>query len=198
VASTVIRYADLVAGKLPDGTPVYATILTYPFTSQAGDVPAAQRPQILAKISDFIQPFSSSAFTVREAALNNSTQRTLLRKFMSAMYAANKYLAASANKKCSVTAISKQLNVSTSVATSAYTSANDPITGETSSPGCDFTINRQGLLNVIDVRGQFGGFASVPPNFNYADAILPGKGKLIDYSLRDEAVKNLVSFTAKC
>jgi hypothetical protein len=196
----VIRYADLVAGKLPDGTPVYATILTYPFTSQADEVPAAQRPNILVKISDFLQPFSSSAFTVREAALSNNTQRTLLRKFTSAMYAANKYLASSANKKCSVSAISKQLNVSTSVATSAYTSANDPITGETSSPGGNFTVNRQGLLNVIDVRSQFGGFASVPAGFNYAEAILPGKGKLVDYSLRDEALKNLVSFTpsTKC
>lgn len=196
----MIRYADLVAGKLPDGTPVYATIFTYPFTSQAGDVPAAQRPNILAKISDFIQPFSSSAFTIREAALSNNDQRTLIRKFTSAMYAANKYLASPANQKCSISAISKQLNVSTSVATSAYTSANDPITGETSSPGGNFTVNRQGLLNVIDVRSQFGGFASVPAGFNYADAILPGKGKLIDYSLRDDALKNLVSFSpsTKC
>lgn len=61
-------------------------------------------------------------------------------------------------------------------------------------------MNRQGLLNVIDVRSQFGGFASVPPGFDYAEAILPGKGKLIDYSLRDEALKNLVPFTpsTKC
>ena len=195
----MIRYADLVAGALPDGTPVYATILTYPFTSQANGLPAGQRPNILANIADFLQPFSSSAFTAREASLNSTTSRTLIRKFTSAMYAANKYLANSSNKKCSISAISKQLNVSTSVATSAYTSATDPITGETSSPGGNFTVNRQGLLNVIDVRSQFGGFSTVPVGFNYAEAIIPGKGKLIDYSVRDEALKNLVSFTpSKC
>jgi hypothetical protein len=113
------------------------------------------------------------------------------------MYAANKYLAKPSHKQCCISAIAKQLNVSSAVASSAYTSATDPLTGETSSPGQNFTVNRQGLLNVIDVRDQFDGFTTVTPGFNFANAILPGTGKLIDYSVRDEAVKALISFTPR-
>lgn len=179
---------------MPNGTAVYATILTYPFTSQADFVTAAKHPNILARISDFIQPFSSSAFTVREAALNDASERSLIRTFISAMYAANQFLSIPAQKNCSITAISKQLNVSVAVATSAYASATDPLAGETSSPGSNFTVNRQGLLNVIDVRSQFGGFVQASAAFDFADAILPGIGKLVDYSVRDEAVKAVVPY----
>ena len=61
-------------------------------------------------------------------------------------------------------------------------------------------MNRQGLLNVIDVRNQFDGFMSVPVGFNYADAIVLGTGKLIDFSLRDEALYSVISFkpSTKC
>jgi hypothetical protein len=191
----VTRYADLVNGTLPNGTTVYATIFTYPFTSEGSVLPAGQKPNILANISDFIQPFSSSAFTIREALLNNGTSRALAVKFTAAMYAANVYLNDTSHKNASIGAIAKQLNVSTAAATSAYTSATDPLTGETSSPGGNFTVNRQGILNVIDVRSQFDGFSTVPTGFNYADAIIPGTGKLIDYSLRDEALASLISYT---
>lgn len=169
---------------------MYGSILTYPFSSEAAAVPAAQRPNILAKVSDFIQPLSSSAFTIRQSAQDSKTQRALIIKFMSAMYDANNYLASNAAKSqnCSVQAIASQLNVSTTVAASAYRSAINPLTGETSSPGGNFTVNRQGLLNVIDVRSQFGGFASVPAHFNFAQAVLPGAGKLIDYTLTSEAI----------
>lgn len=195
VGSTVTRYADLLNGTLPNGTDVYATILTYPFTSEASVVPEKQRPNILATVSDFIQPFSSSAFTIREALLNNSTERAKGRIFMAAMYSANKYLANPSHMNCSIQAIAKQLNVSTQAATSAYESAINPLTGETSSPGGNFTLNRQGLLNVIDVRSQFGGFNKTPATFDYADAILPGPGKLIDYTLRNEALQSVIQFT---
>ncbi|KAK4909039.1 hypothetical protein LTR49_022138 [Elasticomyces elasticus] len=194
VGSTVIRYADLVAGSLPNGTAVYATILTYPFTSEARDAPEAQRPIVLASVSDFIQPFTSSAFTVREDALEDIAQRALIRTFMAAMYSANQYLATPARQGCSIEAIQDQLKVSITVAKSAYLSATDPLTGETS-PGGNFTVNRQGLQNVIDVRSQFGGFASVPAGFNFDKAIVPGLGKLIDYSARDEALAATVPYS---
>ncbi|KAI1629387.1 hypothetical protein EDD37DRAFT_49426 [Exophiala viscosa] len=195
VGATVTRYADLVNGSLPNGTAVYATIFTYPFTSESIVLPNATRPNILASISDFIEPITSSAFTIRTANLNNGTTRSLARTFTAAMYAANLYLADSDNKNASIGAIAKQLNVSTTAATSAYKSATDSITGETSSPGGNFTVNRQGILNIIDVRSQFGGFNSTPAHFNFAEAILPGTGKLIDYSLRDEALASLISYT---
>lgn len=107
VGSTVLRYADLVNGSLPNGTAVYATIFTYPFTSEAKGITGDKHPNILASISDFIQPFSSSAFTVREDALANQTERALMRKFIAAMYTANKYLADPSHKECAVNSISK-------------------------------------------------------------------------------------------
>ena len=196
MGSTFVRYADLVAGQLLNGTAVYATILTYPFTSEADSVvSAAQRPNILALVSDFIQPLTSSAFTARNEALNNATQRALIRTFMAAMYSANQFLANPAQKNCSITAIANQLNVSVATATSAYNSATDPLTGETSSPGGNFTVSRQGLLNIIDVRSQFEGFASVPVGFNFAEAILPGVGQLIDYSVLNEALNATVQYS---
>ena len=194
MGSTFIRYADLVAGQLPNGTSVYATILTYPFTSEAGGVPEAQQPNILARVSDFIQPLTSSAFTARDSALNDTTQRALIRTFMAAMYSANQFLADPAQQNCSIAAIAGQLNVSTTVATSAYNSAINPLSGETSSPGGNFTVNRQGILNIIDVRNQFDGFAQVPAGFNFAEAIIPGKGKLIDYSVLNEALNATIQY----
>ena len=198
VGSTNLRYADLIAGHLPNGTADYATILTYPFTSESQFVSTAQRANTLARVSDFVQAFSSSAFTVSDASLTNATERVRVRSFLAAMYAANQFLAKPKNKKCSVTAIARQLNVTREVAAAAYSSAIDPLTGETSSPGGNFTFNRQGVLNVIDVRSQFGGFAKVPAGFDYADDILPGRGKLVDYSVRDEAVEAVVKFHPSC
>lgn len=58
--------------------------------------------------------------------------------------------------------------------------------GETSS-NSTFAVNRQGLLNVIDIRGQFGGFAD--ETFDLADAIIAGPGKFIDDSVRLEAIE---------
>ena len=55
----------------------------------------------------------------------------------------------------------------------------------------------QGLLNVIDLRGQFGGFTGVPTGFDFADAIIPRPGKLIDYKLRDQAIKAAASGMVK-
>ena len=191
MGSTITRCADLVNGALPNGTAVHATILTYPFTSETLDVPPANRPIILANVSDFIQPFSSSAFTVTEAALGDPSSRSLIRKFTAAMYSANRYL--DSQSYCSIKAIAKQLNVSITVATSAYQSATNPMNGETY-PRDVFAVNRQGLLNVIDVRNQFGGFNKSLQSFDFADAILPGPGKLIDYSVLIEALNSLIRY----
>ena len=103
------------------------------------------------------------------------------------MYAANCFLADRKNKPMVISAIASTLNITTAVATAEYAAATDPLTGETS-PGKNFNVNRQGLLNVIDVRGQFNGFTGAGPTFNFATAIEPGTGKLIDYSVRDQAV----------
>ena len=187
MGGTSLRYVDLVQGSLPNGSTVYATILTYPFTAEGSVLSALQRPNVLARVSDFIAPFSSSAFTVQQAALSDGTKTDILTRFLASFYAANQYLADLSHVNCSVDAIARQLNVSMDVAALEYEAAQNPVSGEIS-PGSNFTVDRQGLLNVIDVRSQFGGFSIVPAGFNYAEAIEPGPGKLLDYRVRDAAV----------
>lgn len=110
---------------------------------------------------------------------------------------ANKFLADPANTNCSVQAIATQLNASRVVAQAEYAAATAPDTGETIS-NSTFAVNRQGLLNVIDVRDQFGGFAGVPADFDFADAIVPGTGKLIDDSVRLSALGIAANYTPHC
>lgn len=110
----------------------------------------------------------------------------LLTKFLTAMLEANIYLADPKRKACVIGAIAAQLNISRSVARAEYAAATDPVTGEVAQD--TFEVSRQGLLNVIDLRAQFGGFAGTGAAFDFVDAITPGLGKLVDYTLRDRAL----------
>ena len=190
VGSTAIRYGYLRAGQLPNGTKVAATILTYPFTEYLNlQNYSAPPPKMLARISDFINPLSSSALTVAESTLDPSSPiHNKVVSFISAMLKANAVLADTKQKNCAIEAIGKQLNVTSDIAALEYAAATNVETGETATMQQGvFNVSRQGLLNVIDVRAQFGGFEGAGPGFDFADAIVPGAGKLIDYSLRDEA-----------
>jgi hypothetical protein len=180
---------------------VYATILNYPFTVESQSLPAGQAPNILARVSDYIAPITSSAFTVREASLSDPAKSALLTRFMASMYAANKFLLDPANANCSVGAIATQLGVGLDVAGKEYASVTNQVSGEVS-PGGNFTFNMEGLLNDVMVRSAFGGFSSLPDSFNFTQALQPGRGKLIDYSIRDAAVdvcqRNKVALTRRC
>ena len=184
MGATTLRYQYLLNGTTPDGTPAYATILTYPFTTEG-----QSKINILARASDFLNPFSSSAFTANTASISDPSKSALLVKFLTAMLEANQYLANPKKKDCAIGAIAAQLGIDTGVAAAEYAAATDAETGETATMQDGiFDVSRQGLLNVIDVRAQFGGFTGTPAGFDFADAIVPGPGKLIDYSLRDQAV----------
>ncbi|KAI3400884.1 hypothetical protein diail_1575 [Diaporthe ilicicola] len=187
VGGTSTRYAALLNGTLSNGTAVYASILNYPFTVESQSLPAGEAPNVLARISDYIAPITSSAFTVRESSLSNTTESALLTRFLASMYAANRFLLNPHNANCSVKAIAKQLNVTLDVAGQEYASVTDPVSGEIS-PGSDFTFNEEGLLNDVMVRSEFGGFSGLSDAFNFTEALEPGTGKLIDYSVRDAAV----------
>lgn len=180
---------------------MYATILNYPFTVESQALPAGQAPNILARVSDYIAPVTSSAFTIRESSLADKTKSALLKRFIASMYAANRFLVNPANSRCSVKAIAKQLAVSLDVARKEYASVTNKVSGEVS-PGGDFTFNKEGLLNDVMVRSTFGGFSSVSADFNFTEALQPGKGKLIDYSIRDAAIdicrREKLDFTWRC
>lgn len=179
---------------MPNGTAVYATILTYPFTAEA----EAQTPlNILARVADFVNPFASSAFTVSQDSLANSTKKDIYTRFLTSFLQANKLLADTSKSKCAIAAIAKQLNVTTAVAKAEYAAATAQDTGETVTGGT-FAVNRQGLLNVIDVRAQFGGFAAAPADFSYAGAIVSGTGMLVDDEVRLAAANVKSSFKPKC
>jgi hypothetical protein len=176
----------LTAGILPNGSAVYATIITYPFTAYGEVLPAAQQPNILARVSSFENPISSTALTVAQSAIDDSVKSDLLVRFLSAMPTANMYLNSIQNQKCATKAIQNQLNITSETAALEYAAATNLTTGEIS-PGVNFTVSQAGLDNVIAVREEFGGF-SVPSDFDFAAATTPGSGKLIDYSLRDKAL----------
>jgi len=194
------RYAPLVTGQLPDGEPTYGTIINGVNTAQLNALPeSSTKPNILANVSDFIWPYATTSFTITTPVLANATKVTLITRLITAFYEASVYLADPFNKHCSIAAIATQLNVSTEVATLEYAQATDPIAGETHWPGGNnFTVNRQGLLNVLDIRQQFGGFANNLSSFDFADAIVPGTGKFIDYSIRDRAVAAASNYCPKC
>ncbi|PTB63168.1 hypothetical protein BBK36DRAFT_1171968 [Trichoderma citrinoviride] len=187
VGGTPQRYSALVNEVLPNGTAVYATILTYPFTVEGQNLPSGQAPTILARISDVVAPVTSSAFTIRESSLASTSETALLTRFMTSMYAANKFLLNPKNKACSVQALVKQLGVSQDVAAQEYASAVNTLSGEVSPPLNDFTVSQTGIMNDVQIRLQFGGF-STPADFNFTAALVPGTGQLIDYSVKDAAV----------
>lgn len=166
---------------------MYATILTYPLTVESEALSTGEAPNILARVSDVVAPVTSSAFTIRESSLRNKTENALLTRFMASMHAANKFLLNPKNKACSVQALAKQLGISQVIATQEYASATNPASGEISPPLNDFTVNQTGIMNAVAIRNKFGGF-TVPSGFNFTEALVPGTGKLIDYSVKDAAV----------
>jgi hypothetical protein len=103
------------------------------------------------------------------------------------MYAANKFLLNPKNKACSIQAIAHQLGVSQAIATQEYISATNSVSGEISPPRNDFTVNQTGIMNDVVIRNKFGGF-TVAPGFNFTEALIPGTGKLIDYSIKNAAI----------
>ena len=77
---------------MPNGTTVFATLLTYPFPEEIVALPAAQRPNILARIADVVEPVVSTSLTIRESSLSNETETSKLTRFVAAMLAANRFL----------------------------------------------------------------------------------------------------------
>lgn len=161
--------------------------MNYPFTVEGEALTNGRAPNILARISDTVAPITSSAFTIAQSSLANLSKDWLLIRFLASMYGANRFLQNSNNAACSINAIAAQLGVSHDIATTEYASVINRVTGEVS-PGGNFTVNQEGILNDFKIRQKFGGFANLPADFDVSAALTPGYGKLIDYVLRDAAV----------
>lgn len=156
---------------------------------QGEALPPGEAPNVQpARIADYIAPIASLSFMAREAALANATQAALLVRFVAAILAANTFLHDPSNVECSTAAIAAQLGVDRELATLEYASATSAVSGEVS-PGGNFTVNQEGAMNVVGVKGDFAGFSGLSVGFDFASALEPGPGKLIDYTVRDAAVR---------
>jgi len=183
VGGTATRFELLLNGTLADGTPTAGTILEYPFTQQATAL--SPPTPILARISDFVAPFLSSALTIRSESADPSSNPTLVRG-VAALLGANRFLADPANRECAVRAIAKENQMSHTLAEAEYVAATNPVSGEISQ--VNFEPSSLGLLNVIDVRMLMDGFTQVDPSFDFVEAIQPGPGLLLDLRVRDAAL----------
>jgi len=186
VGATSTRFELLSNGSLPDGTPVFATILTYPFTALAS---ATSPPlPILARVSDFVAPFFSTAITIRTSDADPSTNPSSpVIRFVAAVLGASRFLSDPSNQACATRAIVIENDFIDAVAAAEYTAALDPVSGETSQ--VDFAPSQLGLLNVIDVRMLSAGFVQAGPSFDFVEAIVPGDGMLLDLRVRDAALQ---------
>lgn len=186
-----LRYAALLNGTY-NGSAVYATMMTAPFTAYGRALTTSNKPNILTAASDYVYPYPSNAFTVTTNATSSLQTRSKIVRFLTAMLKANQFLSHRENMNASVAAIAKTLNISQRLATAEYTVLTDPLTGETTSAQAangGFQVNRQGVWNVIGTRVEFNGWnANISHGFNFTDAIVPSRGGVFDYTLRDEAV----------
>ena len=142
--ATALRYQNLISGTTPDGSPAYATILTYPFTAEGIALPVDSRLNILARAFDFVNPFSYTAFTATIASTKDVTKAPLLAQFLTAILEANQYLTKPKSRACAINAIAAQLNISTAIATAEYTAATNSDTGEIAlMQGGELNVSRQ-------------------------------------------------------
>ncbi|KZV96662.1 hypothetical protein EXIGLDRAFT_608932 [Exidia glandulosa HHB12029] len=188
VGGTSLRFANLAAGSLPDGTPVFGTILTYPFTGMAAhlDTPLPE----LARASTFVAPFSSSSVTVATSAFDDLSPASPHVRATAALLAANRFLASQdpAQIQCSRAAIASELGIApdSTLLDAEFMAATAPVTGETAQ--VDFEVNSVGLWSVVDLRAQQQAFAGAGDRFNFVDALQPGPGQLIDNRMGDAAI----------
>jgi len=183
VGGTPFRYANLLNGSLAGNSSVaaFATLLTYPFTAMGTSL--ATPVNILARISDFVQPYSSRELAVASSSLANPAKKDAITRFMTAYYQASLFLQDASNKPCVLNALVSSLNISMDLAELEYAAATNPLTGETAANLGNFTISPQGLLNIVDLRSQFGGFPTLKNGTDLVTALIPGPGKFIDYSV---------------
>lgn len=188
VGGTPLRYAALTSGSLPNGSTAFATILTYPFTAMGQEL-ATNPVNILARISDFVSPYSSRELAIPSSTLNSTTKLPLITTFYKSFYEANLFLQNTFNKPCVITSLMTNLKISMTTAENEYLAATNNLTGETMPELDDFSVSPQGILNIIDLRNQFGGFPNLSTGFDFVDALVPGPNNLVDYSVQSTVLQ---------
>lgn len=165
-------------------------MMTWPFTAYGSGIPAPNTLNVLARVSDFVNPYTSNVWTVSTNTTQNMHKRKLLTRFLVAMIGANRWLAQRDNALGAVASLASVLNITNSLAFCEYLGATNPDTGETSAAqNGDFSFKHQDVLNVIQTRSLSAGWAAnMLRGFSFADAIVPRAGGVLDYSIRDAAL----------
>ncbi|KAK6827190.1 hypothetical protein PG987_010531 [Apiospora arundinis] len=194
VGGTPFRYQALLDGYLSNGSAVYATVLTYPYTGfleirDDSTRRTSSGPHILARVADFVAPFSSQTLTVRTSTLTNTDTPAyhVTVAFVRAMLRANRLLADPQRRGQARDAIAAELGgIDEATAARELAAATDAVTGETAQS--EFQVSMTGLWNVIGIRDRFGGFAGAGDGFDFVEAV----AGLVDYGVRDAARNGVV------
>jgi ABC-type nitrate/sulfonate/bicarbonate transport system substrate-binding protein len=175
VGGTALRFQYLQAGQTPAGDPVYATMLIYPFTAQI-TAPVS----IAARFSDYVAPYQTNGLAVTHdyANTHGSTITAFLRAYIKAGY----FLYDPANHDRVVADLMAGYGVSQTVAEADYQAAIDPVSGQNFAA----KMSKKGMINVVAVRQEFGGFNNPvdPKKF-----VKPSKGGFYDDTFWKAAVK---------
>lgn len=148
VGGTFQRYLSLINPN----TTTLATLLNPPFTV------AAQDPiKIVAKISDYLAPIQNAGYAVTQSYADS--HGPTITAFIKALIEAGSFVADPANHARVVQDEINEQGLPLSQAEAIYQLALDPVSGE----NLDARMDRQGMVNIIELRTEFGGFTN-PPN----------------------------------
>lgn len=184
VGGTSLRYQYLLAGETPDQEPVYATLLLYPFTILSESQPNIK---VLEQFVDYVTPYQSSVLAVTKTAA--AEQGDTLVAFLRAYIRASQFAADPANREIVLANIAAELDVPLDVAQRQLDAALDPITGENQNAQLD----EQGLISVINLRQEFGGFNRLVDS---AELARPSRGGLYNDQYWQAAISSLSPTTS--
>jgi len=193
VGGTPLRYQALLNGSY-NGQTVYAALLTFPFTSILG---AANRSDIyiLGRASDYVAPYQSIGYAVLTTNLNNNTAMEYNTRFLQGYYSAYLFANSTTNRVKVIADLANNqfFNLSLATATAAYNAITNQVSGEVVN---NLFLNPLGVLNVVAIRQQFGGFL-YPANFTAAQLENKDGGVFINYTALREAQKRaLIAYNA--
>ncbi len=182
VGGTKIRFGALEAGSFTDPTtgatsPVYATMLIYPFTSQiTGPV------KVAARFSDYLAPYQVNGQAINQTYASKNA--SAITAYLKAYIQADRFLFNPANHAKVVQDMATGYGVSAAIAETDYAAATNPISGQ----NVDAKMDKKGLAAVIDVRKEFNGFVNPVDTKKF---IKPTKGGFYDDTYLKAALKSL-------
>lgn len=180
VGGTSVRYQSLVAGQTSTNEPVYATLLLYPFTILSETQPNIK---VLERFSDYVVPYQSTVLAVTRDYADE--QGDTITAFLRAYIRASQFAADPVNRDVVIAIIAAELDVPFNVAARELDEALDETSGENQNAQLD----EQGLINVINLRQEFGSFNRA---VNSAQLARPSRSGLYDEQYWQAAINSLL------